>query len=184
MLCHSMDEPGRCYAKWKKSVTKNCNIPYLWNTHNRQIYRDGKRSFLDDSVVKNLLANGGATGDSDLLSESGRSPGGGNGNPLPHSCWDNLMDRGAWQATVGLQRVGLGLALTHTETKGCLGLRDLGWNEMKSNCTWMQGSFWGDENIPILIIVMVQSYDYTKNHWIVHFKWIVWPVNYTLIKLL
>ena len=31
---------------------------------------------------------------------SGRSPGGENGNPLPCSCQDNPMDRGAWWATV------------------------------------------------------------------------------------
>ena len=30
----------------------------------------------------------------------GRSPGEGNGNPLQHSCLENLMYRGAWQATV------------------------------------------------------------------------------------
>ena len=30
----------------------------------------------------------------------GRSPGGGNGNPLQHSCLENPMDRGAWWATV------------------------------------------------------------------------------------
>ena len=33
----------------------------------------------------------------------GRSPGGGNGNPLQCSCLGNPMDRGAWRATV--QRV-------------------------------------------------------------------------------
>ena len=31
---------------------------------------------------------------------SRRSPGEGNGNPLQYSCLENLMDRGAWQATV------------------------------------------------------------------------------------
>ena len=31
---------------------------------------------------------------------SGRSPGGGNGNPLQRSCLENPMDRGAWLATV------------------------------------------------------------------------------------
>ena len=31
---------------------------------------------------------------------SGRAPGGGNGNPLQHSCLKNSMDRGAWRATV------------------------------------------------------------------------------------
>ena len=30
----------------------------------------------------------------------GRSPGEGNGNPLQHSCLENSMDRGAWQATI------------------------------------------------------------------------------------
>ena len=30
----------------------------------------------------------------------GRSPGGGNGNPLECSCLENLMDREAWQATI------------------------------------------------------------------------------------
>ena len=37
----------------------------------------------------------------------GRSPGGGNGNPLQYSCLENPMDRGAWWATVhGVARVG------------------------------------------------------------------------------
>ena len=31
---------------------------------------------------------------------SGRSPGGGNGNPLQYSCLGNPMERGAWRATV------------------------------------------------------------------------------------
>ena len=30
----------------------------------------------------------------------GRSPGGGNGNPLPYSCLVKPKDRGAWWATV------------------------------------------------------------------------------------
>ena len=38
--------------------------------------------------------------DTQVRSESGRSPGEGNGNPLQYSCLENLMDRGAWQATV------------------------------------------------------------------------------------
>ena len=31
---------------------------------------------------------------------SGRSPGGGKGNPLQYSCLGNPIDRGAWQAAV------------------------------------------------------------------------------------
>ena len=52
------------------------------------------------SVVKNLPANAGDTGDMGSISGSGRSPGEENGNPLQYSCQDNPMDRGAWQATV------------------------------------------------------------------------------------
>ena len=41
------------------------------------------------------------TGDVGLIPESGRYPGGGNGNPLQYSYpWDNPMDRGIWRATV------------------------------------------------------------------------------------
>jgi len=52
------------------------------------------------SVVKNLPANAGDTGDSGSIPESGRSPGEGNGNPLQYSCLENPMDRGAWWAIV------------------------------------------------------------------------------------
>ena len=36
----------------------------------------------------------------DLIPGSGRYPGIGNGNPLQYSFLENLMDRGAWWATV------------------------------------------------------------------------------------
>ena len=48
-------------------------------------------------MVENQPAN---AGDMDLILESGRSPGGGNGNTLQDSSLGNPMDRGAWQATV------------------------------------------------------------------------------------
>ena len=38
--------------------------------------------------------------DSGSIPGSGRSPGGGHGNPLWYSCLENPMDRGAWRATV------------------------------------------------------------------------------------
>ena len=39
------------------------------------------------------------------------SPGERNGNPLQYPCLENLMDRGAWQATLhGITRVGHDLA--------------------------------------------------------------------------
>ena len=42
----------------------------------------------------------GDTEDMGSIPLSGRSPGGGDGNPLQYSCLENPMDRGAWQATV------------------------------------------------------------------------------------
>ena len=46
-------------------------------------------------------------GDPGLILGWGRSPGEGNGNPLPYSCLENPTDGGAWWATfMGLQRVG------------------------------------------------------------------------------
>ena len=51
-------------------------------------------------VEKNLPANAGDLRDVGLIPGSGRSPGGGNGNPLQYSCLENPMDREAWQATV------------------------------------------------------------------------------------
>ena len=39
-------------------------------------------------------------GDRSLIPGSGRSPGGGHGNPLQYSCLENPMDRGAWRAAV------------------------------------------------------------------------------------
>ena len=40
------------------------------------------------------------SGDVSLIPGLGRCPGGGHGNPLQYSCLENIMDRGAWQATV------------------------------------------------------------------------------------
>ena len=51
-------------------------------------------------MLKNWPANAGDIRDTDLIPGSGRSPGGGNGNPLQYSCQDNPMDREAWQVTV------------------------------------------------------------------------------------
>ena len=49
--------------------------------------------------------SGGSEGDNACPSTLGsipgwrRSPGGGNGKPLPYSCLENSMDKGAWQTT-------------------------------------------------------------------------------------
>ena len=56
-------------------------------------------------MVKNLPANAGDLRDTGLIPGSGRSPRGGDGNPLL-SWLENPMDRGAWW-TMELQKVGL-----------------------------------------------------------------------------
>ena len=57
-------------------------------------------------VVKNLPADAGDIRHLGSIPESGRSPGGGHGNPLQYSCLENPMDRkpgGIW--SIGSQRV-------------------------------------------------------------------------------
>ena len=51
-------------------------------------------------MVNNPTADAGATGDMGSIPGLGRSPGGGNGNPLQFSCLENPMDSGAWWAAV------------------------------------------------------------------------------------
>ena len=71
-------------------------------------------------MVKNPPANTGDVGDMGSIPGSGRSPGGGHGNPLQYSCLENPMDKGAWWATVYRATVRLNrsnLAHTHTDVK-------------------------------------------------------------------
>ena len=51
-------------------------------------------------LVKNLPANAADIRDMGSILGSGRSPGGGHGNPFQYSCLRNPMDRGGWWATV------------------------------------------------------------------------------------
>ena len=51
-------------------------------------------------MAKNLLAIAGDLKDMGSITGSGRSPGGGNSNPLQYSYLENLIDRGARRATV------------------------------------------------------------------------------------
>ena len=65
------------------------------------------------SVVKNLLANAGDVGS---IPGSGKSPGGGNGNPLEYSCLENPMDRGA--IVQGFAKNQIHSATEHAHRKG------------------------------------------------------------------
>ena len=56
--------------------------------------------FPDGTVVKNLPASAGDTGDASLISGLGRFPNLGNGNALQYFCLENPRDRAACQAAV------------------------------------------------------------------------------------
>ena len=58
--------------------------------------------FPGGSMVKNPPANAGAAGDAGLVTGSGRSPGGGHGNPLQYSCLENPTGSRAWWALFSL----------------------------------------------------------------------------------
>ena len=62
----------------------------------RNIYIDSQVAV----AIKNPPAGAGDIRGTGWIPELGRSPGGGNGNPLQHSCLENPMDRGAWWAIV------------------------------------------------------------------------------------
>ena len=51
-------------------------------------------------VIKTPPSKAGDIRDMGSILGSGRSLGGGHGNPLQYSCLENPMDRGVWWATV------------------------------------------------------------------------------------
>ena len=63
-------------------------------------------------MVKNLPVNAGDPGDVSSIPGSGRYTAGWHGNPLQYFCLENLMDRGAWWATV------LGVTKSWMQLKG------------------------------------------------------------------
>ena len=85
--------------------------------------------FPGGTVVKNPPANAGDVRDMGLIPGSGRSSGGGNGNPLQYSCLENSMDRGAWWAELKVGRAAENLCvcvclcgcggIVHRRHRGC-----------------------------------------------------------------
>ena len=75
----------------------------IWQSNNgfRQINSDITNNGLPQWLSgKEPACSAGEAGDMGSIPESGRSPGGGHGNPLQYSCLENPMDKGGWQATV------------------------------------------------------------------------------------
>ena len=75
---------------------------------------------------KESACNAGATGDTGSIPGSGRSPGGGHGNPLQYSCLENPLDTGVWWATI--HRVAK--SRTHT---------------CRTNSIWVSNNYWLNE---------------------------------------
>ena len=72
---------------------------------------NGKESACDAGAAGAVRAAGS-------VPVSGRSPGGGNGNPLQYSWLENPMDRRAWRAIVhGLTKSWIGLKLLSMHAK-------------------------------------------------------------------
>ena len=61
----------------------------------RVFYRENPMGFSSWCSGKVLLAKAGDAHYAGTIPGSGRSPGGGNGNPLQYSCLENSIDRGA-----------------------------------------------------------------------------------------
>ena len=76
-------------------------------------------------MVKNPRANVRDTGS---IPASGRTSGGGNGNPLQYSCLENPVDRGAWRATV------------HGVTKSWTRQKELSMREHSNSLKWALSS--------------------------------------------
>ena len=57
-------------------------------------------SFPGGTIIKKLTANAGNIRDVGLITGSGRSPEGGQSNPLQYSCMEKPMVRGAWRTIV------------------------------------------------------------------------------------
>jgi len=99
--------------EFKKTFTERKSFPNLevslWIGNRFLRWLSGKES----------TCNTGDTGDLGSIPGLGGFPGQVNDNPLQHSCLENSMDRGAWQATVhGVERVGHNGAHEHFENTG------------------------------------------------------------------
>ena len=82
-------------------------------------------------MAKNPPANAGDIRDEGSTPGSGRSPAGGNGNPLQYSCLGNPVDGEAWWATsMGWQRV------RHNWATEQAGMHDVNWYKNKFLHNW------------------------------------------------
>ena len=89
---------------WQSIVHRISNGRKQLSTSHTHLLLNGSsnasKAFQVAPVIKIPPANAGDARDASLIPGSGRSPGGGRGNPLQYSRLENPMDRGAWRAAV------------------------------------------------------------------------------------
>ena len=82
-------------------VLQNSQKDWDSQTGRSNLMLNGEYSLVKKTEICTIWpANTGDTRDMRLIPGSGRSPGGGHGNPLQDSCLGDPMDRGAWRATI------------------------------------------------------------------------------------
>ena len=85
-----------------KGLSRVFSSPTIW----KQQFFSPQPSLWSNSHIRGLPRWLGCkesacnAGDVGWIRESGRFPGGENGNPLQYTCWENPMDGGAWQTVV------------------------------------------------------------------------------------
>ena len=98
----------RSYKSWLQPKKPQYKKVYTYNLMKQKYHQilftlmyDPLQGFPQSgSSSKQSACNAGDTGNTGLIPGWGRSPRGGNGNPLQYSCLENPMDRGPWQAIV------------------------------------------------------------------------------------
>ena len=101
-LCMSVQELG---CGEKETQFLSVIVTSYWGVFtDPKVMKESFPSLLFLKLLREITLSGKEsacqTGDTDSIPGWGRSPGGGNGNPLQYSCLENPMDRGAWWATV------------------------------------------------------------------------------------
>ena len=93
-----------CLTNINSTFHVHYNIYYNLILKKRKINKTKEKYFPEIQNMahsdKEASCNTGGTEDTGAILRSGKSSGGGNGNPLQYSCLENSMAKGAQQATV------------------------------------------------------------------------------------